>query len=813
MLRITDVRQFYLGVQGENEEQTITIDVRSWLTSYPDGAISIYHKRNGESVPAPVATVFDEEAGTLSWTPTSTDTYNAGEGEAEIRLYENGIIKKSKTVKTQVSPSVTEAGGASLVSGWQGYISYVEMLKNGAISAKNAAEIYASITAHPPVIDPTSGKWKLWDPSEEEYIETGYQAIGKSFEISATYASIAAMEADYDNPNIKIGEWVIISAGMTDPDNGKVYQKGTEDWEFLVQMAGQKGDTGDTGTTFTPSVSAEGVISWTNDGGKENPTSRSIKGQKGDDGAPGEGVPEGGTAGQFLKKKSGTDFDTEWDDVPDPTGKADKVSGATSGNFAALDENGNLTDSGHKHSDYLTEHQDISGKADKVSSATSGNFAALDANGNLTDSGHKHSDYITSHQDISGKADKVSSATNNNFAALDANGNLKDSGHKHSDYLTQHQDISGKADKVSSATNNNFAALDSNGNLKDSGHKHSDYLTQHQDISGKADKVSSATSGNFAGLNSSGNLTDSGKAAGDFVSSNQGAGNAGKALGIANDGTVTPVPFSGEDFTGATSSAAGTHGYVPAPAAGQNVYYLKGDGTWAEPPSGKLIVVDLDTVTNTSGSYTHSTTLADITADMKAIKLELGDPSVFLDTITITTADGSITLSCGSVEGTSTVRVSLMFVAGADALTSSEFDILANRIGSLSSLTTTDKTNVVNAVNELNAHLESLAYDETWTELQTITSGSNGMWYGTLTIPQTAKQICVGFKTGMMRSEPINASLIDAASGWVTFGTYNIYTFTAEISSSGRSITGFSFAKIVAPTTYIANVSLTFYYR
>lgn len=36
---------------------------------------------------------------------------------------------------------------------------------------------------------------------------------------------------------------------------------------------------------------------------------------------------------------------------------------------------------------------DVTTKADKVSSATSGNFAGLDSNGNLTDSGHKHSDY------------------------------------------------------------------------------------------------------------------------------------------------------------------------------------------------------------------------------------------------------------------------------------------------------------------------------------------------------------------------------------------------------------------------------------
>ena len=35
-------------------------------------------------------------------------------------------------------------------------------------------------------------------------------------------------------------------------------------------------------------------------------------------------------------------------------------------------------------------------KADKVSNATSGNFAGLDSNGNLVDSGHKHSDYLSS---------------------------------------------------------------------------------------------------------------------------------------------------------------------------------------------------------------------------------------------------------------------------------------------------------------------------------------------------------------------------------------------------------------------------------
>lgn len=37
------------------------------------------------------------------------------------------------------------------------------------------------------------------------------------------------------------------------------------------------------------------------------------------------------------------------------------------------------------------------------------------------------------------------------------------------------------------------------------------------------------------------------------------------------------------DMTGATASAAGTHGLVPAPAAGKQTSFLRGDGTWATP--------------------------------------------------------------------------------------------------------------------------------------------------------------------------------------------------------------------------------------
>lgn len=105
-------------------------------------------------------------------------------------------------------------------------------------------------------------------------------------------------------------------------------------------------------------------------------------------------------------------------------GKADKLTTGVKGNFMAFDKNGNIADSGHKHSDYLTTHQDITGKADKVSSATNGNFAGLDSNGNLTDSGSKASDFATAAQGA--KADAAIPSTekgaSNGVVPLNANG-------------------------------------------------------------------------------------------------------------------------------------------------------------------------------------------------------------------------------------------------------------------------------------------------------------------------------------------------------------------------------------------------------
>lgn len=76
------------------------------------------------------------------------------------------------------------------------------------------------------------------------------------------------------------------------------------------------GGTGVDGTTFYPSVSAEGVISWTNDGGKTNPNPVNIKGPQGETGATGPQGPAGanGTNGtDGYTPVRGTDYWTAAD--------------------------------------------------------------------------------------------------------------------------------------------------------------------------------------------------------------------------------------------------------------------------------------------------------------------------------------------------------------------------------------------------------------------------------------------------------------------------------------------------------------------
>lgn len=133
---------------------------------------------------------------------------------------------------------------------------------------------------------------------------------------------------------------------------------------------------------------------------------------------------------------------TKWIDITpmvDISNKADKVQSATNGDLAGLDNNGNLTDSGILATNVVT----------KVQSATDGDLAGLNINGEMIDSGIP--------------ANKVIQKTTT------ATGLLRDDGTVDTSTYATTTQLADKADKVVSAVVNDFATLDSYGNLTDSG--------------------------------------------------------------------------------------------------------------------------------------------------------------------------------------------------------------------------------------------------------------------------------------------------------------------------------------------------------
>nr|DAE53246.1 MAG TPA: hypothetical protein [Caudoviricetes sp.] len=82
------------------------------------------------------------------------------------------------------------------------------------------------------------------------------------------------------------------------------------------------------------------------------------------------------------------------------------------------------------------------------------------------------------------------------------------------------------------------------------------------------------------------------------------------------------------DMKGATASAAGSHGLVPAPAAGKQASFLRGDGTWAVPAGGQANVIEVVKVNNTALPVTS-----------KAVNIDLSSYALKADITEATTAD------------------------------------------------------------------------------------------------------------------------------------------------------------------------------
>lgn len=88
-----------------------------------------------------------------------------------------------------------------------------------------------------------------------------------------------------------------------------VVPQGNQNLSWFFMPGGVEG-SGD-GTTFIPSVSQDGVISWTNDGDLPNPTPVNIKGPQGDAGPTGDTGPQG-AVGPYFTPSVDSSGDLSW---------------------------------------------------------------------------------------------------------------------------------------------------------------------------------------------------------------------------------------------------------------------------------------------------------------------------------------------------------------------------------------------------------------------------------------------------------------------------------------------------------------------
>lgn len=106
---------------------------------------------------------------------------------------------------------------------------------------------------------------------------------GKSFEIKSYYANLEALETGVPEP--APGDAYCV--GSAAPYDVYIYDGVNGEWVNNGTIQGAKGDAGAPGTTFTPHVDGNGNLSWTNDGGLDNPATQNIRGATGPKGATG----------------------------------------------------------------------------------------------------------------------------------------------------------------------------------------------------------------------------------------------------------------------------------------------------------------------------------------------------------------------------------------------------------------------------------------------------------------------------------------------------------------------------------------------
>lgn len=146
---------------------------------------------------------------------------------------------------------------------------------NAVKDAKQAVKDSKEVLQNPPKI--VDGNWYIYDYVNDTYQDSGINAVGDAFTIVKTYSSVQAMEDDYNNPEVKAGQFVMIDTGnVENEEDSRLYLKGNTEWKFISDLSGAQGIQG---------LSAYQVAVQHGFEGTEDEWLISLKGEKGDPGS------------------------------------------------------------------------------------------------------------------------------------------------------------------------------------------------------------------------------------------------------------------------------------------------------------------------------------------------------------------------------------------------------------------------------------------------------------------------------------------------------------------------------------------------
>lgn len=221
----TDMRQLEATVQ-ENEENRETAESRR--NASEQGRCNEEEKR---------VEVEEARANAESLRVTEENTRKTAE-TGRVNAENNRVTEEGKRV-------IAEKGRVDAESG---RVSEFATLKQNAETATANANDTAN---HPTYIGSDHYVYK-WNKSTKAYDKMDIYCKGDAFGIKIVYPSVAALQADVNNTDVRVGDFALVNTGnVEEPDNAKLYVKdkkvdGTYNYDFLVDMSGAIGFTGKT---------------------------------------------------------------------------------------------------------------------------------------------------------------------------------------------------------------------------------------------------------------------------------------------------------------------------------------------------------------------------------------------------------------------------------------------------------------------------------------------------------------------------------------------------------------------------------------